>query len=133
MKASLDEFLEAVRDSVESHAKRKNYTDHGADGENKLVTIMAAMGIGVPHGIGEIVYKCTEYLRNPREVLLVKIAGWAFIIWRGEKDAGRFEAEDSNRETYDLRAYLCPECLCTNSHSNFCTHVANVGLKHGSD
>lgn len=112
MKASLDEFLEAVRDSVESHAKRKNYTDHGADGENKLVTIMAAMGIGVPHGIGEIVYKCTEYLRNPREVLLIKIAGWAFIIWRGEKDAGRFNVEGDFLTTCSgFIGCACPQCF----------------------
>lgn len=120
MKASLDEFLEAVRDSVESHAKRKNYTDHGADGENKLVTIMAAMGIGVPHGIGEIVYKCTEYLRNPREVLLIKIAGWAFIIWRGEKDAGKFDDD-----IHQQRGLGTPD-----KHTTF---IPNELTRHGSD
>jgi hypothetical protein len=43
------------------------------------------------HGIGEIVYKCAEYLKNPREVLLVKIAGWSYILWREMPDDSRRE------------------------------------------
>jgi len=43
---------------------------------------MTLLGIAAPHGIGEIIYKCAEFLKTPRKVLLVKIAGWAFILWR---------------------------------------------------
>lgn len=79
---SLQSFLAQIKDSVENHAKRKNYTKNDADGENQLAGIMTMLGIGVPHAIGEIIYKCAEFLKTPRKVLLVKIAGWAFILWR---------------------------------------------------
>lgn len=79
---SLDAFFAAVRDSVNGHAKRKNYTDTGGDGPNKLITVMTTLDIHAPHGVGEIIYKCVEYLKNPRKVLLEKVAGWAFILWR---------------------------------------------------
>jgi hypothetical protein len=83
---TLDDFFNAVRSSVNDHAKRKNYTDDGADGDNKLLIVMSALGIHTPHAIGEIVYKCAEYLRCPRRVILEKIAGWAFVIWRENRE-----------------------------------------------
>jgi hypothetical protein len=76
-----EDFLEAVRDSVEAQAKRKNYSENGVAGENKLSEVGRLLEFEPQHGIGEIVYKCAEYLRNPREVLLVKIAGWAGVLW----------------------------------------------------
>ena len=85
-KNSFDTFMNAVRDSVDGHAKRKNYTDAGPDGENKLLLVMRTMDIHTPHAIGEIVYKCAEYLRTPRRVILEKIAGWAFVVWREYPD-----------------------------------------------
>ncbi len=66
----------------DNHAKRKNYTKNDADGDNQLASVMTLLGIAAPHGIGEIIYKCAEFLKTPRKVLLVKIAGWAFILWR---------------------------------------------------
>lgn len=93
---SLDSFFLAVRSSVTEHAQRKNYTDGGADSENKMLTVMKALGIDVPHGIGEIVYKCAEYLRAPRRVLLEKVAGWAFVVWRENRDAGAATPEKQN-------------------------------------
>lgn len=79
---SLDDFFSAVRSSVNEHARRKNYTDGDPDGENKLLVVMAALGIHQQHAIGEIIYKCAEFLRAPRRVLLEKIAGWAWTVWR---------------------------------------------------
>ena len=78
-------FMEAVKDSVEGHARRKNYTTGGADDENQLLKVAVLLGIHDQHCIGEIVYKCAEFLKAPAEtkkVLLLKIAGWAFILWR---------------------------------------------------
>ena len=79
---SFDAFAAAVRSSVDQHAKRKNYTDGGADDKNKMIAVMVLMGIHAPHSIGEIIYKCTEYLKTPRRVLLEKVAGWAFVLWK---------------------------------------------------
>jgi len=83
---AFDQFAAAVRDSCEAHAKRKNYNTSGdVDGDNQLLKVCTILGIHTHHGIGEIIYKCAEYLTNPREVLLVKIAGWAFVLWREHK------------------------------------------------
>lgn len=79
---SFETFAAAVRDSCEGQAKRKGYTDSDANGPNQLAEVGRLLNFEPEHGIGEIVYKCAEYLRNPREVLLVKIAGWAFILWK---------------------------------------------------
>jgi hypothetical protein len=83
---TFEKFFEQVRESVDSQAKRKGYTEKNIDEENRLAAIMKLLGIQVPHGIGEIIYKVTEYLKNPREVLLVKIAGWCYILWREHAD-----------------------------------------------
>lgn len=85
-KDTLDAFFAAVRSSVDGHAKRKNYSDNGPDGENKLLNVVVLLGIHQHHAIGEIIYKCAEYLRTPRRVLLEKVAGWAFVLWRETKD-----------------------------------------------
>jgi hypothetical protein len=79
---SFDAFAAAVKSSVDSHAKRKNYTDNGPDGNNKMLTVMNALGIHQHHAIGEIIYKAGEFLKTPRRVLLEKIAGWSFVLWR---------------------------------------------------
>ncbi len=79
---TLENYFTAVRDSVEGQAKRKGYTDHDLDGPNKLAEITKLIGIQRAHAVGECVYKLVEYLKNPREVLLVKISGWCYILWR---------------------------------------------------
>jgi hypothetical protein len=83
---SFDIFMENVRSSVGEHAERKGYSHGGPDGGNQLLQVDELLGIRVAHGIGEIVYKSAEYLRTPRRVLLEKIAGWAFCLWREHKD-----------------------------------------------
>jgi hypothetical protein len=78
-------FITAVRDSVEGHAQRKNYTSAGADDENQLLRVCVLLGIHDHHAIGEIIYKAVEFLKAPkatRKILLEKIAGWAFVLWR---------------------------------------------------
>jgi hypothetical protein len=79
-------FSKAVEDSITAHAKRKNYTDNGPDGLNKMLVVMNALGLHEHHAIGEIIYKAGEYLKTPRRVLLEKIAGWAFVLWRETSD-----------------------------------------------
>jgi hypothetical protein len=98
-----EEFLEAVRDSVEAQAKRKNYSDNGVNGVNKLSEVGRLLNFEPQHGIGEIIYKCSEYLTNPREVLLVKIAGWAGVLWM------RYHEEvhtDTHKQNGDLKSYV---------------------------
>ncbi|MCU1305208.1 MAG: hypothetical protein JWQ87_5492 [Candidatus Sulfotelmatobacter sp.] len=85
MSKTFVEFSAAVKDSVEGHAKRKNYTTGGADDENQLLKVCTMLGIHDAHGIGEIIYKAVEYLKAPqatKKILLEKIAGWSFVLWR---------------------------------------------------
>jgi hypothetical protein len=82
---TFDEFAKAVRSSCETHAQRKNYTSEGIDGKNQLLVVCKTLGIHDHHAIGEIIYKATEYLKAPtktRKILLEKIAGWSFVLWR---------------------------------------------------
>lgn len=79
---SLDSFFALVRDSLEGQAKRKGYNETGPDAENKLYEFTKHIGASAGHSIGEIIYKATEYMKQPREVLLIKIAAWAYLEWK---------------------------------------------------
>lgn len=83
---SFEAFTSRVKASVEDHARRKNYTDGGANEGNKMIAVMVMLGIHAPHSIGEIIYKCAEYMKAPRRVLLEKVAGWAYCLWRETKE-----------------------------------------------
>lgn len=85
MQKSFEQFVAAVKDSCEGHAQRKNYTSEGVDGDNQLLKVCVLLGIHDQHAIGEIIYKAVEYLKAPlptKRILLEKIAGWAFVLWR---------------------------------------------------
>lgn len=78
--------MQAVRESCEKHAQRKGYTSGSVDGPNQLLTVCTALGIHHQHSIGEIIYKAAEFLTTPKSVILEKIAGWAWVLWREMKD-----------------------------------------------
>jgi len=85
MDRTLEKFFTAVRDSVEGHAKRKNYTSNDADGPNQLLLVLTTLGLHEPHALGEIIYKCAEMMKAPaktKKLLCEKIAGWSWTIWR---------------------------------------------------
>jgi hypothetical protein len=82
MPNSLDIFFEAIRDSLESHAKRKGYHAGDANGENKMLEASRMLGFSPDHELGEILYKLAEFKAAPRRVLMEKIAAWAFLLWR---------------------------------------------------
>ncbi len=76
------EFQRLVKESLEEHAQRKGYNRNGADGENLLYEFTAKVGAEPGHTIGEVIYKLVEFLHQPREVLLIKGAGWLYLLWR---------------------------------------------------
>jgi hypothetical protein len=79
---SLDTFLEEVRDSCTNHAERKGYTNsQGSDAGDVLGQTLSLFDVAREHSIGEILTKLLEYKREPRRVLAVKIAGWAWRLW----------------------------------------------------
>jgi len=73
-------FSKAVGESIGKHAERKGYA-RGDDGM-RLSDFLYFIGIGRAHACAEIIYKAVEYWKNPRRVMLEKIAGWAYIAWR---------------------------------------------------
>lgn len=85
MTDSLDEFFAEVRSSCTEHARRKGYTDVGPDASDRLGPILESFGVTAEHGVGEILTKLVEFRAAPRRLLLVKIAGWCWTIWRRTK------------------------------------------------
>ena len=79
---TFDRFAEQVRESLEKYACSKGYNDKGTDGQNLLYELTKQAGLSAGHSMGEIVYKAVEYGKEPREVLLIKIAAWAFLEWK---------------------------------------------------
>ena len=79
---TLNDFNKLVQESLEKHAERKGYNDTGADGDNMLYQFTKHIGASGGHSMGEIIYKATEYMKDAREVLLIKIAAWAFLEWK---------------------------------------------------
>lgn len=77
------DFTQAVKELLEGKAKTKKYNETGIDGPNQLFEFVSSLGEGPPlHALGEIVYKVKRYaaLKNEEDVL--KIAAWAFLVWR---------------------------------------------------
>lgn len=94
---SLQSFMSEVEASCNHYATRKNYirSNPNAPGRKRemLSSILSLLGIAGAHGAGEIVCKVVEYVGelekpktpetvNRRKHLMVKVAGWAFIMWR---------------------------------------------------
>ena len=85
---TLNDFNRLVQESLEKHAERTGYNDTGADGDNMLYQFTKHIGASNGHSMGEIIYKATEYMKDAREVLLIKIAAWAFLEWKYFRAAG---------------------------------------------
>ena len=79
---SLDQFLAEVRDSCTNHAERKGYTtEQSSDSGDVFGPVLKMLGVAKDHAFGEIIAKLIEYKKEPRRVLAVKIAGWAWRLW----------------------------------------------------
>ena len=109
---TLNDFNKLVQESLEKHAERKGYNDTGADGDNMLYQFTKHIGASNGHSMGEIIYKATEYMKEAREVLLIKIAAWAFLEWKYFKspnpkwdcnEPGCRTLEPHSHQTVDLR------------------------------
>lgn len=79
---SLDTFLAEVKDSCTNHAERKGYTTaQNKDAGDVFGPVLKMLGVAKDHAFGEIIAKLIEYKKEPRRVLAVKIAGWAWRLW----------------------------------------------------
>jgi hypothetical protein len=76
---SFDEFIAGARELVEGRAKEKGYNESGS-GRNDLMEFTNKFFPG--HAGGEIVYKAIRYGRKHDKTDLLKIAAWAYLLWR---------------------------------------------------
>ena len=76
------EFESGVKALLEPTAQSKGYNTTGLDGENQLYEFVADTVGGPGHAIGEAIYKVKRYAakRNPEDLL--KLAAWAFLMWK---------------------------------------------------
>jgi hypothetical protein len=79
---SFDKFVSEVRDLCEGTAQEKGYNSTGVDGQNDLYQFIQNLSGGDGHALGEIVYKAVRYSRKKDKHDLVKIAAWAYLIYR---------------------------------------------------
>ena len=89
---AFEEFTTLVRDLLEPTAAAKGYSKGGANGPNPLYEFVEEVAGGPGHPLGEIIYKARRYssLKQERDVL--KIAAWAFLVWKSHKEKGLPEA-----------------------------------------
>lgn len=79
-RATFDEFVRAVRSLLDENASAKGYNQTGTDGPNQLFDFVAAHAPG--HAAGEIIYKIVRYQGRHDQTDLLKVAAWAFLMWR---------------------------------------------------
>ena len=75
-------FMNAAEDLLNGTAASKGYSPNGPDGSNPLYAFVEHAVGGSQHAIGEIIYKAVRYQhqRDPKDLL--KIAAWAYLVWR---------------------------------------------------
>lgn len=74
-------FVKETRELLEPTASGKGYNSTGVDGKNELFEFVSGIA-GPGHALGEIVYKAVRYKNKHQEDDLLKIAAWAYLIWR---------------------------------------------------
>ena len=80
-------FCEGVQDLLDETAATKGYHQTGLTGPNPMYAFVAETAGGPGHALGEIIYKVRRYAarRNPED--LVKVAAWAYLVWRFDRPA----------------------------------------------
>jgi hypothetical protein len=76
---SFDDFMDGARELIDAKAKAKGYNE-GGDDRNDLMEFTNRFFPG--HAGGEIVYKAIRYGRKKDKTDLLKIAAWAYLLWR---------------------------------------------------
>ena len=75
-------FVQQTKELLEPVASGKGYNDTGVDGKNELFEFVQNVAQGSGHALGEIVYKAVRYSRKKDSKDLLKIAAWAYLIWK---------------------------------------------------
>jgi len=79
---TFSEFVAGVKDLLEHSATEKGYNNTGVDGMNEMYQFVQNLSHNDNHAIGEILYKCVRFTNKNDKKDLVKIAAWAYLIWK---------------------------------------------------
>lgn len=82
---TFNEFAEQVESLLNGTAAGKGYNKNGPDGFNQLYSFVQRMNDGHGHALGEIVYKARRYAAKGNIEDVMKIAAWAFLIWKHDE------------------------------------------------
>lgn len=78
---TFDDFAAQMRAILDPTAAGKGYSTTGVDGKNQLYEFVQSVS-GDGHALGEIIYKAVRYQAKGDPTELVKIASWAYLVWR---------------------------------------------------
>ena len=82
-KDSFEAFVSLIQDAVDKGAKEKGYNRTGVEGKNEMFQFLnGTVAPNDSHALGEIIYKAVRYSNKHDKTDLVKIAAWAFLIWK---------------------------------------------------
>jgi hypothetical protein len=81
MSQTFEEFVGEVAKLLEPTAQGKGYSTTGIDGHNPLYEFIQSFA-GDGHALGEIVYKVKRYAAKGNPEDIVKVAAWAFLVWK---------------------------------------------------
>ena len=85
---TFDAFVAQMRAILEPTAAGKGYNTTGVDGDNSLYEFVAETVGGQGHAIGEAIYKIKRYAAKGNPEDLVKLASWAFLMFKHHEDRG---------------------------------------------
>lgn len=95
MVATYESFSVRVKELLEETAAGKDYNQTGTDGPNELYDFVSTIAGGPGHALGEIIYKVKRYAAKGNEEDLLKIAAWAFLVWRTHSQSEGFKIGDA--------------------------------------
>ena len=81
---TFDTFVAAVREQLEGQAAAKGYNTTNVDGPNQLFEFLQTHTDSY-HAIGEIIYKSIRYAKKRNIEDIVKVAAWAFLVYKYHK------------------------------------------------
>jgi len=81
-KTVFQQFVMEMEELCEKMAKEKGYNTTGLEGRNELYEFIQNLVDGDGHALGEIIYKTVRYQRKKDKRDLVKIAAWAYLVYK---------------------------------------------------
>ena len=74
-----------MRALLDEEAAGKGYHQGGLTGPNPTYDFVAETAGGPGHPLGEIIHKVRRYAARRDPADLVKIAAWAYLVWRFDR------------------------------------------------